>query len=170
MKFSELLNLKFDSAGNIIESEIKRCCPHIPDDVIEQLLAPHGRKEDFQLQYENLELNKITWNEIKVSGNDLISCGIYSDFVRWVNSVSKRVNCFNKDGWCCIDSRIEVVDYWKINNTWKSKPIFIKGSLINENAFLRLVEGHTRIGTLIGLIRKNIIQADKLHKIWFGNL
>lgn len=166
--FSDLLNLSYDQSYNVLPNEIKSHFPHIPDDVIEQFLSSHSRNFDFQIQYENLDLTKINWCEKEVSGKKLIQCSIYPKFLRWVQSVSERSSRFNNDSWNCIDTRKSVVDYWANNLTWQRLPIFIHSSLIGEPLNYRLVEGHTRLGTLIGLIKNKIIDDEKMHKIWFG--
>ena len=71
--------------------------------------------------------------------------------------------------WDCIDTRQEVVKYWRENNTWLRKPIFINASLIKKDNKFHLVEGHTRVGILKGAVQNGILDIESTHEIWYGN-
>jgi hypothetical protein len=71
-------------------------------------------------------------------------------------------------GWSCIDVRTEVVAHWQEHRTWLSPPVFLDGTLVGSENPYRLVEGHTRVAILKGLLEHGLIEPDSTHRIWYG--
>lgn len=140
----------------------------IPDDVLEQFLSDHGLNGEFQEQYGHLNLVQITWEKRMLTAQELIEVTVYEGFQRWTQSVAQRPRQFQSEGWKCIDSRAEVVSYWEINRTWIRPPILMDGSLLGRPNKLHLVEGHTRIGILRGLVNAGVVAKDSQHEVWLG--
>ena len=66
----------------------------------------------------------------------------------------------------CIDPRDAVVSHWKKHSTWVAPPVFLQ-NVVNLGP-LRLIEGHTRLGTLRGTLEHGVISAESLHSAWVG--
>jgi hypothetical protein len=47
-------------------------------------------------------------------------------------------------------------------------PVFLEGHLVGRGPGLHLVEGHTRIGLLAGLVDAGILGPDSVHCAWVG--
>jgi hypothetical protein len=47
-------------------------------------------------------------------------------------------------------------------------PVLIKGALVGRSSKLHLVEGHTRLGTLLGLLSAGVIAPESRHLVWVG--
>ncbi len=168
MRFCDLLNLPYDSAANIDRDSLKRCLPDTPDDVLTQVYADHGRKDDFQSQYGELDITSLRWEKRDFSAAEIAASCHYDRFDNWIDGVEQRVAQFSAQGWACIDTRPNVVAHWREHMTWLRLPVFIAGHLIGAPTPLRLVEGHTRVGLLRGLIKAGVLATSSQHEIWLG--
>lgn len=170
MKFSDLMSLEYNPDTEIISLEaLIEHFPTTPKDVLEQVYSDHGRKYDFQKQYGEIELDSITWKKIQVSGSEIVNCTYYSLFTAVEIACSRLVH-WDEQNWNCIDVRSQIVSHWKKENTWKRPPIFIDGSFIQGSNKYHLVEGHTRLGVLIGLLNRKITLHKDKHLIWYGDI
>ncbi|RXJ69330.1 hypothetical protein CRV08_04800 [Halarcobacter ebronensis] len=169
MLFKDLLKLKKDYVGLVNYYELRNLLPETPEEVLEQFFYDHGQNGGFQNQYSNIDINKLKWCKKKAKAKDIIECSIYERFYPWVNSVSERLKYFEKNSYSCIDVRKDVVDYWSKNYTWMKAPIFLEGKILDSKKKIHLVEGHTRLGILIGLLNNKIIEKNTLHEIWYGS-
>lgn len=172
MKFRDLLllpyNHKNDRICRVSLSEKLRNAD-TPIEVLEQFYIDHGRKYDFQKQYSQIHISKLNWIKTNISAYEVNQCSTNDAFQSWIESVKKRTSHFNTDGWGCIDHRKEVVDCWMKNKTWLKKPIFLAGSLIDNQSKHHLAEGHTRIAILQGLLERGVINETSVHTIWLGS-
>ncbi len=170
MKFSDLQHLPYDEFSNAINIQaILEKMPTVPVEVVQQVFSEHGKNPEFVEFYQDLELDRIHWELRKVKGSEIISAKMNSNFERWFAGVGERVGDFKSKGWDCIDSRPEVQNHWAKYKTWVIPPVFIHGLLLGLDSVFQLVEGHTRVGLLNGLITHGIIDPDIEHAIWFGS-
>ena len=168
--FSDLIHLPYDEfSAKISIDQILRQLPDTPVEVAQQFYADHGRKEDFQSQYGHLQLRSIIWGNVKVLGSGLHDINIYSNFRNWFDSVGRRAEEYSELGWMGIDTRRAVQQHWEKFGTWDLSPILIDGSFVNSFSRMHLIEGHTRIGLLSGLIRCGVVPEDSKHSIWMGS-
>ena len=168
MYFKEILNLNKDECGLMDFNELTNLLPCTPKEVVKQFFYDHGRKCEFQEQYSNLNIKKLNWSIIEIKANDIVKCSCYEDYIEYVDEICNRLDKFEEEAFSCIDIRDEVVKNWEKKSTWLKKPIFLDASLINKSNKLHLVEGHTRLGILKGLLSKGLINQDTTHKVWFG--
>jgi len=144
MKFEELMNLTHDQESVDIR-ELKEILPLTPYEVIVQLYSQHGRNLEFQNQYGSIEISKIKWEKISLEAYKIIDCDYYEGFNRWFSVVEKRAENFEIDGWKCIDKHL------------------------NVSFDLKLVEGHTRVALLKGLVNEGVVSKYRKHEIWLGD-
>lgn len=168
MKFRDLLRLPVNEAGIIDAATLSRLLPDTPLDVIEQVYADHGRKHDFQAQYGALDLEALMWTKVARPASALIECGHFAEFSPWMHMVEQKVADFHTKGWTCVDVRRKVVEHWQTNQTWLRPPIFFDEHVMGNAGSLRLVEGHTRVGLLRGLVKAGLIGPSSMHVVWFG--
>jgi hypothetical protein len=164
------MHIKYDERSNkIYIEELKKYLTNFPDEVLQDFLSDHGRKYDFQHQYGNIELNKINWEIVEISGETILHCRYYNDFKPWLDGRTDLIiNNWQKSEWECIDVRTDVVAHWQKHQTWKRRPIFLDGLFMQCDNEYYLVEGHTRIGVLRGLIKQRALSIQSKHTIWFG--
>lgn len=167
-RFSDLLDLGKDSGDNINTDELECALPDTPDYIIENVYSHHGRKSEFQSQYGKVIISEVSWVKTELSADEILRCGHYGGFTRWVESVQSRLRSFETSGWPCIDLRNEIVEHWKEYRTWASPPIALQRSVIGKGDGLWLVEGHTRLGVLKGLVGRGIVDGNSRHEIWVG--
>jgi hypothetical protein len=168
MKFEELMNLTHDQESVDIR-ELKEILPLTPYEVIVQLYSQHGRNLEFQNQYGSIEISKIKWEKISLEAYKIIDCDYYEGFNRWFSVVEKRAENFEIDGWKCIDKRKDIVENWEKYQTWIYAPIFFKSKHLNVSFDLKLVEGHTRVALLKGLVNEGVVSKYRKHEIWLGD-
>lgn len=165
------MSIKFNESSNIIDlDELTRLLPEIPLEVTTQFLSDHGRNSDFQAQYSELDLSLIEWRLASVVASTIATCDYYPKFGKWVNMVQDRTNQYSARGWECIDTRADVVKHWRQYKTWKIPPVFLSIRTSHNVNKLQLLEGHTRIGILKGVINLKLIEPLSEHNIWLGTL
>jgi hypothetical protein len=163
------MEVKYDNSGRIDVPSLELLLPNTPKIILEDFFSDHGRNEQFQEQYSNIKISLLKWKKIRVRALDIINCGYYLGFSNWINTRKHRVINFQELGWHSIDDRLEVVLYWQKYNTWITPPIFFDGKLLLSKSEFWLVEGHTRIGILMGLVEQCIVSHNSIHEIWYAN-
>ena len=170
MRFRNLTRLEYDYSGRIQANELTRLLPATPDDVLHDLYAEHGRNGEFQDLYGNWNLCRISWREVHLNAVVLCDASMNPSFRRWYEAVKERpISGYETGGWSVIDTREDVVAHWARHRTWKRAPICVDKSLIPTQKTVHLVEGHTRMGTLNGLVQIGAIQENSEHRIWLGS-
>lgn len=167
--FQDLMELPYNRDHNIIDmsvTELGSLLPHIPSEVIQGVFLDHGRAGHMQAQYGNIAIDQLQWECVMLPAEKLIEAHWYDGFDQ-VEVVGQGVACyFESRAWACIHRWGE---HWKQNKTWVEAPFFIKGALLNADYDLHLMEGHTRLGTLIGLVKCGALSLDSYHKIWLAS-
>jgi hypothetical protein len=167
IKFSNLLDLKFDLNTEVIDLyELRKMFPNTPEDVLSQFYSDHGRKNEFQSEYANIEIDLLQWNLMEIVAETIVKSSMHPNFHGWFESVSNRVKRFSTEGWESIDCRVEVREHWRIKRTWIIPPVFLDGQIIGSESKFHLVEGHTRVGILDGFLKHDILSENQLHTIW----
>jgi hypothetical protein len=169
MFFRDLLTLPFDAQSGIVNlDDVLVHTADIPKQVVQQVLVDHGRKSEFQTQYGHLDLNSIRWSKESIAGVDLAESSHFERFDRWYKAVGHRASLVATDGWRCIDSRQAIVEHWEQHLTWITPPVLIDGALVGRPSRFHLMEGHTRVGLLAGLVEVGIIDGLMTHDVWVG--
>ncbi len=168
MLFSRLLSLPYQSCGTIDLGALREALPTVPIEVLEQVCSQHGRKAEFQQQYGHLDFANVEWRKELLEARVIVSCDVFGGFLMWFNSVSERISAFGTRGWKCVDCRPDVVNAWESSGTWQKPPVLIDTGVTSTKRQLHLVEGHTRIGTLKGLVDAAIVAPTSMHVAWVG--
>lgn len=169
--FSDLMNLPHTDGNRISFNELKSNLPNTPDAVLRDVYSDHGRKAEFQTQYGRIAIDALEWNLVNYKAKQIIQCTAYSLFeLGRLIPVSRWIDNFGSKGWSCIDTRQEVVEQWKLKQTWLSPPYLLQGKILGKKSDLHLVEGHTRLGILKGLVNQGLVEEESLHMIWYGRL
>jgi hypothetical protein len=134
-----------------------------PDAVVEQFLFDHGRNSEFLIEYGHIELQDLAWELIGVAAEDFMTVTVCAEFRDWVDSCERHFQ-FR------IDQRVsEERDSWREDGTWIVPPVLVDGSLVTpRSSTLRLIEGHTRLGILRGLLAAGIADPSHTHQAWVG--
>jgi hypothetical protein len=170
MLFKELLRLKTDKKNGCIPlAVLQRLRLPMPDDVLEQFLADHGVKHEFQKQYGDLDLHGLHWRLILTPAAEIFQCSVYPGFQEWFDAVHDRTLEVPKSGWKSVLLRADGKQHWQDHRTWKRAPLMIKGDLIGSPCRLHLIEGHTRTGALKGLVDSGWLLGTSEHEIWLAS-
>lgn len=168
MRFSGLLQLPFNPKSDTVDLRaILSALPDTPEEVARQAYSDHGRKDDFQSAYGCLDLSAIEWKQVECPAAEICSASVLPSFQQWFLNVGRRAERFEAEGWACIDVRRAVVSHWEKHETWVLPPVLILGDLMGSTG-LQLIEGHTRVGILAGLVRREILSRDSGHVVWLG--
>ena len=162
MKFSDLMDLDLDDAGNICVNDLASKLPETPTDVLEQFYADHGQNSDFQEQYYHLEISGLSWSLCELKYSDIANATVFPDFEHWLNTCTSEAQRVAADiDWSLIGHNASTIAHWKNHNTWSTPPVM----LINGDNY-HLVEGHSRMGCLKGLVESGVLSKEIKHKVW----
>lgn len=169
MNFKDLMDLPYSNDTRCIDfTALKSSLPNTPASVLEQLYVDHGRNSDFQDQYENLNISAIDWQLEEMPAIEIANSSFYQDFSSWYQSVMERAAQFTTKSWDCIDVRESVRAHWEKHATWEVSPVLFASSVYSIGAKYHLVEGHTRVALLKGLIQNNVVSKNSIHLVWVG--
>ena len=165
--FSELLNLPFDpNSGRIDEADIQRALSNTPRDVV-QLLSEHGRNSDFQKQYGPIDIGSLIWERREICATDL-RVSVFPPFKRYFDAVVARASAVVANEWRQFDSRSKVRNHWRSQKTWLVPPAILDCNVLGHGQQYHLMEGHTRIGSLHGLMNAGMIDPQSRHSVWIA--
>jgi hypothetical protein len=136
----------------------------MPVEVLEQFVIDHGLNEQFQREYAELDLHAIAWELEDLPVTQIVSC--WSKFDDYVSEIAAllRKHVDDKPHPPCISP--ESWQSWVESGTWRRSPVFLD-SVVPSRSGLHLVEGHTRVGMLTGLLDTNVSVRD-FHGCWVG--
>lgn len=140
-----------------------------PDSVIRQFYLDHRNNSSFIEYYGDINLYTIEWTLVDVLTEDLLAIGNAATYPDFIEEISNNAMLYNKEGDIVIDSRDDVIQWWKNHGTWKTPPIFLDGTKLKKpTKKLHLVEGHTRLGNLKGIFTEKVFKLANFHKIYYG--
>lgn len=167
MRFKALLRFRQDEGEVPIEILRELRLP-MPEDVLEQFLADHGTKFEFQDQYGALDLHSLTWRLATLPAREILAASMYPDFADYTGGISDRTRVVGRQGWDGVWLPPEYIEHWKQYSTWMRSPVALRGDLVGADRPIHLVEGHTRVGALRGLVEGGALREDSVHGIWIG--
>lgn len=168
MHLRELLRFRRTNADVVPMDVLRSLGLSMPDDVLAQFVFDHGTKDHFQHQYGHLDLNAVRWKEFTLPASEILLCSVYPRFASWVECVADRTRVVPTKGWDGLCLPPTAADHWQQHGTWMRSPVMIRGRLIDLDRPLHLVEGHTRIGALRGLVEASVLPATSMHQVWIG--
>jgi hypothetical protein len=168
MLLRDLLLFRRTSGGYVPPEVLKSLDFPMPDDVVEQFVKDHGTKGDFQKQYGHLDLHAVAWDLKSIPASELLACSVFPRFAEWVDIVADRTRVVPIEGWKEVRLPRGASESWRERGTWLRSPVMISGEMIGSANPLHLVEGHTRLGALRGLVEAGVLPASSEHEVWIG--
>jgi hypothetical protein len=169
MLFSDLLRFRQEAReSSVPEDIIRQLGIPMDEDVLEQFIIDHGTNEEFQQQFGNLDIHQIEWRLVPTAASDILSASIFEPFKDMVSSAADLTRVIPREGWDSVDLAPEAVEHWRDHGTWMRAPVTLRGNLVGRPEPLHLVEGHTRVGALRGLVESRVVATDSPHEIWIG--
>jgi hypothetical protein len=136
-----------------------------PDPVIKEIYYALAGFERFQTLYGHLQLSDIEWISTELPSVAFLTIGDNASYPNYLHEVSDDYLGRGFE----IDPRPEVAEHWQTLGTWLEPPFFLDRSLLAPNeSGIHLVEGHTRVGTLLGAIKYNFVKVADSHKIFLA--
>jgi len=168
--FSDLLRFRQTPAGIVPPDVVRQLRLPMPDNVLEQFVIDHGTKPEFQRQFGHVDLHAVEWQLSELTLDEIASSSVFSGFQRYVKETTVRFAAIPEKGWESVTIVPEAVQAWRQRRTWRRSPIAMEGTLVGGDKPLHWVEGHTRLGALLGLTRAGLVDRDKRHCVWAGRV
>ncbi|HHD0742208.1 TPA: hypothetical protein ACN190_003941 [Citrobacter freundii] len=139
-----------------------------PEQIFKQIYCGLSNDPRFQALYGHLNLNSLKWNLVRVKTSELTKFDRNATYPDYMLEISEDFNtCGNN---FCIDAREDVAEHWLKFGTWAEPPMFIERSLVSSGeSGLHLMEGHTRLGTLLGAIKYGFVQLADSHELYIAS-
>lgn len=175
MHYSELNEISLDRENTKIsvarlKSEYKI---EAPDLVISQFYVDHSDDEVFQGLYGMIDLKAIRWSLLKLNADCFSNIGNNATHPEYMREVSEGVALYRGHSDSMISPSKDIREHWKTYGTWKVPPIFINREIISSSKYenkLHLVEGHTRVGCLLGLLDCKSEFINRYQEVYYGDL
>lgn len=133
------------------------CGVRWPVVVARDVLFDHGHKDHMIRQYDHLDLRVIRWVLTALPASELVNATswygltVEAQHTHWKID---RYRSLRRDAW---------------DGTWAVPPYLIDGALLQTpQVALHVVEGHTRIGILTGLVTLGEMDPLTQHKVWIA--
>lgn len=144
------------------EAECRRRGVDWPSLAIQQFLYDHGTKGEFLEQYGHLNLLSLRWELVTITALELLGCTYHRDF--------SRVPDTARDPRSMLARYRQAYGYAVWDGSWKVPPLVLNGSLCDPPQLRpHLIEGHTRLGVLIGLVRLGEVSPESIHEVLFAS-
>ncbi|NLS56382.1 hypothetical protein [Hafnia alvei] len=143
-----------------------------PDCVFQQIYCGLTNNSEFQKLYGHIEIDNLEWRLVDLHNDDFVTLGRNATCPDYMLEVSEDYPLYIKNGdEFPIDVREDVSAHWRKYGTWKEPPMFIERSLISPNeSGLHLMEGHTRVGTLLGAIKYGFVSLAETHRVYLASI
>ncbi|SMY35397.1 hypothetical protein [Photobacterium andalusiense] len=172
MKYKDLSKIVLDlySTAKSINL-LKQHGVSAPDSVIEQFYIDHNSESCFLALYGDLSLPDLKWELVDFDTTKFLQIGSNASFPDFLEEESERASHFHDVGEAVIDCREEVLNHWKKHGTWLTPPIFLDANVLGgKSGIPHLVEGHSRVGCLLGIQKYKIIPLADRHKVYWGSI
>ncbi len=168
MHFREIMRFRRTSAGTVPLEVLQALELPMPADVLEQFVFDHGTKHEFQQQYGHLDLHALHWECQPIRAEEILACSVHPDYAEWVETAAGRTRAVPREGWNNVIFPPRTAQFWADNGTWMRTPVMLSGDLVHSDRPLHLVEGHTRLGALRGLVESVVLPSSSVHSVWVG--
>jgi len=143
----------------------------VPLEVIEQWLYPLYFNIHSVINYGWLDYERVRFTEATMPASQLSELKIVEQFSGWVNG--RKASTPFKEFAC----RPQDLAHWQEKGTWRVAPIVLDVSTLTEipvyakvTGPYQLVEGHTRLGYLLAMLRSEFIASEKQHLVYLMGL
>ena len=136
-------------------------CLNWPHDVVRQWLWEHGSREEFLVDYGQLDLAAVHWSLELLPARLLATLPTGPSDGNCIEAFAAH-----PEHWVGIRS-VHVREGWDKRGTWIVPPVLLDATLLSDRGGLQVVEGRTRVGVLRGRLRNGSYVADRL-EAWVG--
>lgn len=139
-----------------------------PQQIFEQIYCGLCTNERFQHLYGHIKIDSLRWDLVRLPTIEFTEVERNSTFPEYVLEISEDYK--NCGAQFRIDGREEIAEHWENHGTWDEPPMFIERSILSPNERgLHLMEGHTRLGTLLGAIKYGFVKLADTHEIYLAS-
>ncbi|EFL0143922.1 hypothetical protein NK159_003753 [Escherichia coli] len=136
-----------------------------PSPVIQEIYYGLVGDDRFQKLYGDLDIDQIEWKLIELPTKNFLTIGDNATCPDFLHEVVEDYMTHKGDVF--MDDEIKA--HWCNFGTWCEPPFFIDRALLKSNTTgLHLMEGHTRVGTLLGAVKYNFVKLANTHKIYYA--
>ncbi|EFB3242237.1 hypothetical protein ACR6AW_004724 [Escherichia coli] len=160
--FSERPIFKAPEAERILREQYSIAAP---TPVIQEIYYGLAGYDRFQELYGDLNIDQIEWKLIELPTKNFLTIGDNATCPDFLHEVVEDFT--TRKGDVFMDDEIKA--HWCNFGTWCEPPFFIDRALLKSNTTgLHLMEGHTRVGTLLGAVKYNFVKLANTHKIYYA--
>lgn len=134
-----------------------------PLDVFEQLFSDHYGDEEFAAVVQPVDWQCVEWRATELSGAALRRVAVPRTYQRALDEARWRTAVLGLQ-----DQRAEVLERWRSEHSWMRAPILIAGEVLGSALGTECLVGVTRLGNLLGLMDREEISEQALHRVWSG--
>lgn len=154
-----------DKCDEAIEILRKQFFLDAPEAVLKEIYYGLAGYETFQEAYGHIDLKTIKWKLVNLPIESLLEVR----HATYYGMLNEEVEAYPFRGGIDFYGP-EIASYWRTYGTWLEPPFFIERSIIESNASgLQLIEGHTRLGALLGEFNHQSITLAKTHKVFLAH-
>ncbi|MFB5640585.1 hypothetical protein ACEZEZ_02285 [Kluyvera ascorbata] len=137
-----------------------------PEQIFKQIYCGLCNDSGFRNLYGHLDIKSLKWDLIDLHSSEFARIGMNATYPDYMHEVSEDYNCGDNFR---IDGREKVTEHWLKFGTWDEPPMFIDRSLVSPGQTgLHLMEGHTRLGTLLGAMKYGFVELADTHQIYLA--
>lgn len=144
---------------------------NIPLEVVDQWLYRLYYDIRSVKNYGWLDYDKVTFSEAMMPAITLSELNILEECCGWVNT---RKACVPFQDFIC---RPQDTTHWKDKGTWRVPPIVLDVATLSDipayaeiKGPYQLVEGHTRLGYLLSLLKWRFVAPESEHRVYLMSI
>ncbi|HEM8742882.1 TPA: hypothetical protein U2Q93_000517 [Enterobacter sichuanensis] len=169
MFYKDLLDIfderPVDKSHEAIDILRKKYFLDAPEPVLSEIYYGLAGYETFQEAYGHIDLNAIKWKLVDLP----IESFLEVRHATYYGMLNEEVEAYPLRGGIDFYGP-EIASYWRTYGTWLEPPFFIERSILESNACgLQLIEGHTRLGALLGEFNHQSFTLAKTHKVFLAH-
>jgi hypothetical protein len=134
-----------------------------PAEVFEQLFRIQPLDPLLLVAVASIDWLPVRWREAELSGTVLAQVGLPRSFEAGVQSARLTALKLLSD-----DEQPEGFAVWESAGTWLRPPVLVTGDVAGIEVSYQLLVGRTRLGSLVGLMERGDIPAERHHRVWIG--
>jgi hypothetical protein len=134
-----------------------------PQEVFVQLFHEDANDEDFAAVMRAVDWGRVRWELEEFSGGALRQVRVDRSYQHALDESRDRATQFG-----ILDDREEVAVHWRDALSWYAPPVMVAGEVLGSNVGYELLVGHTRLGSLLGLLDRQEVPDFKKHLVWVG--
>jgi len=135
-----------------------------PQEVFAQLFHEDAGNPDLAAILRGVDWGRVRWELTELSGEALRHVRVDRAFQHAVDEA--RAGALRIDA---INLATALPEQRRDAGTWAVPPVIVAGGVIGTNAGYELLVGHTRLGSMLGVLDRGDVAEANRHLVWVGS-